>query len=535
MISHPSTGVQQWANQPHVLSGVHGGNAQPKNRPSNVIDLTGCDSRSPENEHPVKRPRLDLNAGGTAAVDSKTLVKSAEPRSASGNGTFRPPVLSVRGRPPCSFHDLVAETSGGGALQGGNPAVVSQVLKTASPPPFPIRPWKGTLPEQPQYGATGSQESSPEREVQTTPFRPEVPSVAPILNGDSKYSVDHFGDKNECVIDVFLSAPAGVADFSLWTGDHPEDVLNEQTTKQGHYDRTQVSQNESNTARPSLYAQLKHRAGLQVLSSVFAAALEKRQLHIKVTTSSTFRPPPRVTLTDNKREAWLRDLANPNVPLRRLSRTIPHGIRGKMLLDQCLSKWIPIGRAVWLAKCVGANEIRAFKRKGTSGALALGLEAKWVRDWTTNVQLFIEGVISGCGKSGDWKSKMTYGYVSRLLRKDIGYAREKQSKQRELLLMAFRVRLTARLFFENLLDQDCYLEWFLSSLDTATADTLPIWLLMLGIYWDHLLRYRKRGRRLAELLLEKLRYVCIAACRCGLTTITLLIESYSLLPRRPRN
>lgn len=186
--------------------------------------------------------------------------------------------------------------------------------------------------------------------------------------------------------------------------------MSEQTTKQGHYDRTQVSQNESNTARPSLYAQLKHRSGLQVLSSVFAAALEKRQAHNKVASASTFKPPPRVTLTDNKREAWLRDLANPSVPLRRLSRTIPHGIRGKVLLDQCLSKWIPIGRAVWLAKCVGANEIRAFKRKGTSGSLALGLEVKWVRDWTTTVQQFLEGVVSSCGKE-DWKLKMTYSYV----------------------------------------------------------------------------------------------------------------------------
>jgi mediator of RNA polymerase II transcription subunit 12 len=64
------------------------------------------------------------------------------------------------------------------------------------------------------------------------------------------------------------------------------------------------------------------------------------------------------------------------------------------------------------------------------------------------------------------------------------------------------------LFFENLLDQDCYLDWYLSSLESASLDTLPIWLLMLGIYWDHLVRFRKRGRRLVELLLEKIRQVC---------------------------
>lgn len=204
-----------------------------------------------------------------------------------------------------------------------------------------------------------------------------------------------------------LTTHVEVADFNPWTGNHPEDVLNEQTAKQGYYDRTQVSQNESNTARPALYAQLKHRTGLQMLSSVFAAALEKRQNHNTVHAPSTFKPPPRVTLTDNKRETWLRDLANPSVPLRRLSRTIPHGIRGKVLLDQCLGKWIPVARAVWLSKCVGANEIRAFKRKGTSGALALGLEAKWVRDWTTNVQQFVEGVFAS-PKSAEWKARMTY-------------------------------------------------------------------------------------------------------------------------------
>lgn len=214
-----------------------------------------------------------------------------------------------------------------------------------------------------------------------------------------------------------------------------------------------------------------------MLSSVFTAVLEKRQNHNTVHAPSTFKPPPRVTLTDNKREAWLRDLANPSVPLRRLSRTIPHGIRGKVLLDQCLGKWIPVARAVWLAKCVGANEIRAFKRKGTSGALAVGLEAKWVRDWTSNVQQFVEGVFS-TPRALDWKGKMTYA-----------------------------VGLTARLFFENLLDHDNFLDWFLSSFEVASLATVPVWLLMLGIYWNSIMRYRRRGRRLAEILLQKLRQV----------------------------
>ena len=131
-------------------------------------------------------------------------------------------------------------------------------------------------------------------------------------------------------------------------------------------------------------------------------------MHGTIVANCTFKPPPRVTLTDTKREAWLRDLANSEIPLRRLSRTIPHGIRGKTLLDHCLAKAIPTSRAVWLAKCVGANEIRAFKRKGAGGAFAVGGEAKWIKDWTANVEQFIEMIVSRCENAG-WKVQMNYG------------------------------------------------------------------------------------------------------------------------------
>ena len=201
---------------------------------------------------------------------------------------------------------------------------------------------------------------------------------------------------------------AATLDFYSWQEGHPGDLLNEQTVKSGHYDKASISQGETGSARPIIWSSVKHKSGLQVLSSLYVSSLDQRRLQTTVHSRSTFKPPPRVTLTDAKREAWLKDLADPRIPLRRLSRTIPHGIRGKALLDHCLAKKIPTWRAVWLAKCVGANEIRAFKRKGTSGAFALGGETKWIRDWTTHVEQFIESLMESCG-SNDWKSQMTYG------------------------------------------------------------------------------------------------------------------------------
>jgi mediator of RNA polymerase II transcription subunit 12 len=199
----------------------------------------------------------------------------------------------------------------------------------------------------------------------------------------------------------------GRADFFPWTGDHPEDHFTDHVIRQGFFDKTQTTQNETGSAKLTLFPALKHKSGVQTLSSLFTSVMAQRRTHGQITSNPTFKPPPRVTLTDTKRETWLRDLANPSISLRRLSRTIPHGIRGKVLLEQCLSKRIPTERAVWLAKCVGANEIRAFKRKGVTGTFAMGGEAKWIRDWTTFVEQFVESIISSCGEK-DWKERIQY-------------------------------------------------------------------------------------------------------------------------------
>ena len=234
-------------------------------------------------------------------------------------------------------------------------------------------------------------------------YVPEPPTCAPRYHGAGT------SPSTSAVANTANKTISGPADFFPWGGHHPEDVLNEHTTKQGFYDKVPTSYSETGTARPSLWSSLKHKSGLQILSSLFVSALDQRQAHCTITANSTFKPPPRVTLTDAKREAWLRDLADPVISLRRLSRTIPHGIRGRALLDHCLNKDIPISRAIWLAKCVGANEIRAFKRKGAGGVFTVGGEAKWIKDWTANIEQFLESIIGSCGSHG-WKPKVTYGY-----------------------------------------------------------------------------------------------------------------------------
>ena len=224
-----------------------------------------------------------------------------------------------------------------------------------------------------------------------------------------------------------------------------------------------------------MLSSLRTKSGPKILSALLVSVLDHRQEHGLVTASSTFKPPPRVTLTDTKREAWLRDLGNSSVPLRRLSRTIPHGIRGKVLLDHCLGKDIPIPRALWLVKCVGANEIRAFKRKGNGGVFSVGGETKWVQDWTTHVQQFLEGLFSACGSS-QWKDQVLYGF-----------------------------RLVSCIYEERLLDRGQYLDWLVRHLEQADLETLPLWLLLTRLHQQDLLASRQNSRRMAGAILEHLK------------------------------
>ncbi|KAF2000788.1 hypothetical protein P154DRAFT_522377 [Amniculicola lignicola CBS 123094] len=265
---------------------------------------------------------------------------------------------------------------------------------------------------------------------------------------------------------VSIVFPGGrTADLFPWTGNHPEDTLSEALVKGGISNKPQIM-NETNTARPSLWTNLKNKSGLSTLSSLFVAVLEKRQSCGRLTTPNTFNPPPRLTLRDSTREQWLHDLANPTVGLRRLSRTIPHGITGKVLLEQCLNKNIPIPRALWLAKCVGINEMRSHKRKGQAGTLT------WVRGWTSSVEQFLDSVATTIGQP-DWKARITYS-----------------------------LQLAYHLYKDHLLEEEHYIDWLLRNLEVSQSERLFLWLLLASVYWTDLISSRRRGRRLAEALLD---------------------------------
>ena len=54
--------------------------------------------------------------------------------------------------------------------------------------------------------------------------------------------------------------------------------------------------------------------------------------------------------------SWFSDLANPDVPLSKLGKNVPHGAKGPDLLELLHNHNVAIPRAVWFLRVFGANE-----------------------------------------------------------------------------------------------------------------------------------------------------------------------------------
>ncbi|KAI1818618.1 transcription mediator subunit Med12 [Poronia punctata] len=341
----------------------------------------------------------------------------------------------------------------------------------SAPLPMPPRRARFAPPAKRFQPPTGN--APGKKDSRAKPFALEVPPSAPRYAPVGKPELCNRSRRDNGRSQQNNNTQAEFADFYPWRGGHPEDQFSDNIIRIGYFDKPpQHPAQETAGAKATLFPFIKHKAGLHTLSNIFTSILSQRRHIGQITSSSTFKPPPRVTLTDTKREAWLKDLANPTIPLRRLSRTIPHGIRGRVLLDQCLNKHVPTDRAVWLAKCVGANEIRAFKRKGVNNTFVMGGEVKWIRDWTLGVEQFVDAVISAFSED-DWKAKVTYA-----------------------------IRLATHLYAEHLLDRDHYMEWLISNLEACTEARLPMWLLLVQIYWNDMLKLRRHGRRLIAAMIH---------------------------------
>ncbi|KAK9451879.1 uncharacterized protein V1518DRAFT_409807 [Limtongia smithiae] len=350
------------------------------------------------------------------------------------------------------------------SAQAASAAVSSQRRNLSSPFPVPLH--GPTTPGTP----TGSTVSSPRSLLSGT------------TRDDNSLKIYYMSPPKDLSPLIKGRPDSGYPDYFPWSGKHTEDLLSDSFIQHGFEDKPFLS-HETGSAYQFIQGALKDSDSLEALSSFMMTTLKKRVEISRIMPPTTFKPPPRVTLTDQKREAWLRDLASPQVPLRKLSRTIPHGIRNRVLVEQCCSKAVPIHRAVWFARCVGANELRGLKRKGNNST-TVDAESQWIKEWTVQLIAYIEKIATECGQSTDCATPKPV------------------PQQKWRTRMDYVVRFAAHLYSEDLIDRNYFLSWVISQCDKCSPERLPLSLLFVGLFWTQLTSAPSKSRKLAVVLLN---------------------------------
>lgn len=336
----------------------------------------------------------------------------------------------------------------------------------------------------------------------------DVPSGVYPLNGDDPKATPHGTSGRK---------EYKYPDFERWVYKEEQDTIMQNYLQKGYYDPPFVG-NELLSARSAVHhllhsedknsmspttgnKQPQSHPKLDVLSDTVVKAIDYRRKANKLSMKSTYKPPPRVTLTENKKEIWLKNLANPDIPLSRLSRTIPHGIRNKVLLDQCCTKQIPITRALWFVKCVGTNELRGLKRKNApmmmnsnnSGHGKL-FEQNWLHDWTVQVTEYIEKLSRDCFIYTDKEAQYIW-------RQNLNYI----------------VKFVSHLFMSQLINNEVFLGWIVrflkkisidsrdSSQDSTTSSgdfkLVAVHLIFLKLFWFRIIKIDYLSKELSVTLL----------------------------------
>lgn len=248
----------------------------------------------------------------------------------------------------------------------------------------------------------------------------------------------------------------------------------------------------SERASKPFSGELEHWSALPALSYFALNAVAMRESMRRITPSSTFHPPPRLTLSDRKKDTWFMELKDPNVSLRKLSRAIPHSYTTKALLDVLMEKDIPVPRAVWFIKCVGANQVRALKRKAYASSsndsprqrthINTKIESNWINEWTNDVIAFVSRVMDSFdAKNGNIKSEDSAGTGEE---QDAPQSNASQpSPEQWKKRMVFASKILLHLYNAMLVNQYGLLEWLLKELRESSVLRLPCLVHLVQLFW----------------------------------------------------
>ncbi|KAJ2427281.1 hypothetical protein IWW41_003895, partial [Coemansia sp. RSA 2522] len=264
----------------------------------------------------------------------------------------------------------------------------------------------------------------------------------------------------------------GFADFSPATQTMHENTLNERTIRYGFVDSPIVA-NEYASMHDVVHDRLRDARVFQELQ-MFAASVAQRQwARGAIGECSVPKLPNRTVKSDERRDEWLRALANARVPLSTLVGSVPFGLRGRALLESLQQNHVPVTRALWAVRLTGVHEMTASLTRMPDRQGLKQLEPQHTAQWSRQYTQYLEHVLASAPTTAVATPTSTW------------------ASEWEYCLALLHAQYT-----DGLLDQRMLVSWLVTQLRQVPVDKCMVLLPLVREYTPEIARSRNPLRKL---------------------------------------
>ncbi|KAF8170267.1 hypothetical protein K438DRAFT_1982787 [Mycena galopus ATCC 62051] len=282
-----------------------------------------------------------------------------------------------------------------------------------------------------------------------------------------------------------------------YTGFHPprpgkdEDILTTDNVKNG-YILPQFVDAERFSAKEVIHENIRTGDALHKLEELMNDIFSRRADRLPPIPASTFRMPTRVTLNDIKRESWLADLTNPDVPLYKLGKSVPHGAKGHDLLDLLQSNRVAIPRAVWFLRVLGANETAGLRNKPSYNPTQYSID--WANIVTGYMKKQLADIALPSAPRPGLNIKQTFK----------GVLADADTRERWISRFSYSLELLRPIFSEGLVDSRTFLVWLVQQMGVSNLAQVGFLVRLADEYLDGIMKSRPLARPFIDASLSKL-------------------------------
>ncbi|KAH8108105.1 hypothetical protein BXZ70DRAFT_1015382 [Cristinia sonorae] len=281
------------------------------------------------------------------------------------------------------------------------------------------------------------------------------------------------------------SADLGFIGFYPPHPDQEEDILSETNVKNGLIVGLAVPA-ENFSANENITPRIQLDEVITDLEEVMNQIFLRRREDVPPVPTWTFRLPSRVTLNEAKRQAWFNDLANPEVPLGKLGKSVPHGAKGYDLLELLCLNNVAIPRAVWFLRVFGGNETAGLRNKPAYNPTQYSVE--WANVVSGYLKKQLVDIALPIAPRPGLNIKQTFK----------GVLSEEVSRKRWISRFTYSLKLLRSFYAEGLVDNRTFLSWLVQQMGLSNLAQLGFIAHLSDEYLDGMLATRALTRPFVE-------------------------------------